>query len=124
VKALCQQSESDAPLYVICQSGSRACVAAEKLISEGHPRVHVLDGGINAAKSAGVAIVRGKGTISIERQVRIGAGVLVVGGCIAGLVLHTGFFAVPLFVGSGLIFAGVTDFCGMGLMLAKMPWNR
>jgi predicted branched-subunit amino acid permease len=86
--------------------------------------VHVIEGGTNAAKSADVPIERGKGSISIERQVRIGAGALVVVGCIAGLVVHAGFFAVPLFVGSGLVFAGVTDVCGMGMMLAKMPWNR
>lgn len=120
----CRKHGMDAPVYVLCQSGKRASAAAHKLTAEGHPHVYVVEGGTNAAKSAGVSIERGKGAISIERQVRIGAGALVVLGSIGGLVLHPGFFAVPIFVGSGLIFAGVTDICGMGAILAKMPWNR
>jgi hypothetical protein len=28
------------------------------------------------------------------------------------------------FVGAGLVFAGVTGFCGMARLLALMPWNR
>jgi Protein of unknown function (DUF2892). len=59
-----------------------------------------------------------------ERQVRIAAGALVVIGALLGLLVHSGFFAIPIFVGSGLVFAGITDTCGMGMMLARMPWNR
>lgn len=123
-QAFCQEHNPESPVYVLCQSGKRACTAAEKLIAAGHRNVHVVEGGTDAAKEAGVETLRGKGSISIERQVRIGAGALVVIGSLAGLVIHAGFFAVPLFVGCGLIFAGVTDFCGMGMILAKMPWNR
>ncbi|PXA04243.1 sulfurtransferase [Coraliomargarita sinensis] len=123
-EAFCRQYNPDTPIYVLCQSGKRASMAAEKLIAAGHQNVHVVEGGTNAAKTTGVAMNRGKGAISIERQVRIGAGALVVLGTIAGLTIHAGFLAVPLFVGSGLIFAGVTDICGMGAVLAKMPWNR
>jgi Protein of unknown function (DUF2892) len=28
------------------------------------------------------------------------------------------------FVGAGLVFAGVSDWCGMARLLALMPWNR
>jgi hypothetical protein len=28
------------------------------------------------------------------------------------------------FVGAGLVFAGVSGFCGMARLLAPMPWNR
>lgn len=122
-EALCRQHNPAKPLYILCQSGKRASMAAEKLSASGHENVYVIEGGTNAAKAVNVKIVRGKGAISIERQVRIGAGALVVAGCIAGLFIHAWFFAVPIFVGSGLVFAGVTDFCGMGILLAKMHWN-
>lgn len=118
------QHGPDTPVYLLCQSGKRASAAATKLTSTGLENVYVVEGGTNAAIDAGVAIERGKGSISIERQVRIGAGTLVVAGCVGGLLIHPGLFALPIFVGCGLIFAGVTDICGMGAVLAKMPWNR
>lgn len=115
--------EAAAPIYILCQSGKRASMAAEKFAAAGRGQVYVVEGGTNAAREAGVSIELGKGMISIERQVRIGAGALVATGCLAGLLLHPGFFAVPIFVGCGLVFAGITDICGMGVLLAKMPWN-
>ena len=123
-EAFCQKYAPDTPIYVLCQSGKRASTAAKKLIDAGHKNVHVVEGGTNAAKDADVAIERGEGTISIERQVRIAAGALVALGSVAGLVVHSVFFAVPMLVGCGLVFAGITDFCGMGMLLTKMPWNR
>ena len=62
--------------------------------------------------------------MSLERQVRIGAGSLVLLGVLLGWLVHPAFFGLSAFVGAGLVFAGVTDWCGMGLLLAKMPWNR
>ena len=62
--------------------------------------------------------------ISLERQVRIAAGSLVVLGTALGAFVHPGFLALAAFVGAGLVFAGITDTCGMGLLLARMPWNR
>ncbi|MGB1127371.1 MAG: rhodanese-like domain-containing protein [Opitutales bacterium] len=115
---------ADKPIYILCQSGKRAIIAAERLTAAGCPAPVVIEGGTDAAKTAGIDIVRGNGAISIERQVRIAAGMLVAIGSIAGLVIHAGFFILPIFVGSGLVFAGLTDTCGMGLLLAKMPWNR
>jgi hypothetical protein len=56
--------------------------------------------------------------------VRIGAGALVLTGVILGFLLNPAFFALSGFIGAGLVFAGVTDWCGMGLLLAKAPWNR
>jgi hypothetical protein len=60
----------------------------------------------------------------LERQVRIAAGLLVVLGIVLGWLVHPGCFGLSAFVGTGLIYAGVTDRCGMGLLLARMPWNR
>jgi hypothetical protein len=62
--------------------------------------------------------------ISLERQVRIVAGGLVLIGVLLGWLVHRGFFGLSAFVGAGLILAGITDFCGMGLLLAKLPWNK
>lgn len=115
---------SEAPVYILCQSGKRASMAAQKLEAAGHEQVFVVDGGTDAAIQAGLPIIRGKGCISIERQVRIAAGTLVFAGILLGLFVHQGFFGIPAFVGAGLVFAGITDTCGMGMMLAKCPWNR
>ena len=77
-----------------------------------------------ACAQAGLPLVRGKQVISLERQVRIAAGSLVLTGVILGWFVHPIFFGLSAFVGAGLVFAGVTDTCGMGLLLARMPWNR
>ena len=84
-----------------------------------------MEGGTQAWVAAGLPAVKGsKSAISIERQVRIGAGILVLTGIILGFLFHPAFFALSAFIGAGLVFAGVTDWCGMGLLLAKAPWNR
>ncbi len=67
---------------------------------------------------------RGKKVILLERQVRIAAGSLVVIGAAVGQFVHPGGFGLSAFMGAGLVFAGLTDTCGMGMMIAKMPWNR
>ena len=69
-------------------------------------------------------MVEGKKVMSLERQVRIAAGSLVVIGAVVGQFVHPGGFGLSAFIGAGLVFAGVTDTCGMGMMIAKMPWNR
>ena len=69
-------------------------------------------------------IRRGKKAISLERQVRIAAGSLVVLGAVLGGFVHIGFIGLSAFVGAGLVFAGMTDTCGMGMILARMPWNQ
>ena len=112
------------PLYVICKSGSRAAKAYEQLRAAGVEKVFSVEGGTLAWEQAGLPTVKGQKVISLERQVRIAAGALVLLGTALGWKAHRGFLGVPAFVGAGLVFAGVTDTCGMGLMLAKMPWNR
>ncbi len=111
-------------VYVICKSGQRARMAAEKLVAAGNPEVVVVDGGTDAWATAGLPVVRGQGVMSLERQVRIAAGSLVVVGVVLSFVLHPGFIGLSAFVGCGLVFAGVTDTCMMGMMLSKMPWNQ
>ena len=110
-------------IYLLCASGIRATKAAEQLRQLGLENVHVVEGGTNAWAAAGLPVIRGRKTISIERQVRIGAGTLVVIGTSLGWFVHPAFFILSAFVGAGLVFAGITDICGMAIVLAKAPWN-
>jgi rhodanese-related sulfurtransferase len=111
------------PLYVICRSGSRGKQACEKLAAAGIPVVNV-EGGTLAWDAAGLPVVRGKKAISLERQVRIVAGFLVLLGALFAMTVHPYFAGLSAFVGAGLMFAGITDTCGMALVLARMPWNQ
>lgn len=111
---------------VVCASGQRATRAAERLQKElgDTVKLAVLDGGVKAWDAAGMPLIRGKGVISLERQVRIAAGSFVLAGVLLGFFVNPAWFALSGFVGAGLVFAGVTDTCGMGLLLARMPWNN
>lgn len=111
-------------LYLLCQSGKRAASAAEALSQGQQCELVVIDGGLNALKQHGVRLEQGKGGLSLERQVRIAAGALVLLGVLLGTLVHPAGFALSAFVGAGLMFAGITDWCGMALLLARMPWNR
>ena len=115
---------AQSPAALLCAGGTRARRAAEKFLAEGIPHCLVVEGGTKAWEAAGLPVVRGQGVISIERQVRIGAGTLVLLGVLLGSWVDPFWFFLSGFVGAGLIFAGVTDWCGMGLLLAKMPWNQ
>ena len=112
------------PIYLICRSGQRATKAAEQFVAAGISEVLVVDGGTEAWEKAGLPVVRGKKAVSLERQVRIAAGTLVLTGVGLGWGVHPYFFGLSAFIGAGLVFAGVTDWCGMGMLLSKMPWNR
>ena len=83
-----------------------------------------VDGGTKAWAEAGLPVVRGQKAISLERQVRIVAGSLVLIGIVLGFLVHQSLFGLAAFAGAGLLFAGITDTCGMGLLLARMPWNQ
>lgn len=112
------------PVVLVCRSGQRARRAEEALKSAGMTNLHVLDGGMGAWMSAGMPVRRGRPRMSLERQVRIGAGTLAATGGLLALLVNPLFAAVPAFVGSGLVFAGVTDTCAMGMLLARLPYNR
>ncbi len=119
-----RNGKTDEPLYVICRSGSRGKQACEKFIAAGIENVINIEGGTVACESAGLSVVKGKKTMSLERQVRIAAGSLVVIGSVLAVTVNIYWVGLAAFVGAGLVFAGVTDTCGMGMMLAKMPWNQ
>lgn len=108
---------------LICQSGARARKAEEALRDSGLTRLHVLDGGMNAWVAAAKPARFGPRRLSLERQVRVVAGAIVaVGGALA-LAVSPWFALVPLLVGGGLVFAGITDTCAMASLLAKLPYN-
>lgn len=120
-----RDGSADQPLYVLCKSGSRAAKAVEKFHAAGFNNVLSVEGGTAAWERAGLPVVRAtKKMVSLERQVRIGAGSLVLVGVLLGWLVHPAFLALAAFVGGGLVFAGVTDWCGMSMLLAKMPWNN
>jgi rhodanese-related sulfurtransferase len=124
--------ESD--LYILCRSGQRATMAAERFIKEGMINVYVIEGGILSCEECGQKLeghliktetsLLKKYPISLERQMRITAGLLVLMGSLLGFFVEPDFLFIPAFVGAGLIFAGVTDRCGMVLLLTRMPWNK
>ncbi len=118
------QLTKDQPVYLLCRSGGRASKAEEKLSKEGLTNGVVVEGGTLAWVDAGLPVNRGvTKVISLERQVRIAAGSLVVTGVLLAIFVHPYFIGLSAFVGTGLVFAGITDWCGMGLLLAKLPWN-
>ena len=123
--ALLKQFGAGAQIYCVCQTGTRSQLAADRLRAVGFTNVANVDGGTNAWASAGFPVVRGgRSVISLERQVRISAGVMVVAGIVAGAWLHPAGYAVSAIIGAGLVFSGATNSCGMAMVLARLPWNR
>lgn len=127
--------DKDANVYVLCRSGKRAAQAADKFVLEGYRSVYVIEGGIISCEDCGHDLQGhtanantpsdpSKKPLSLERQVRIAAGAIAASGALMGLFFSPVFTLIPLFVGCGLMFAGITDRCGMALVLTKTPWNR
>lgn len=112
------------PVYLMCRSGKRGGEAQRKLSALGFADVKNVSGGIEAWKVAGLPVEKDTDAVwSLERQVRFAAGSLVVLGVLLSLISHY-FILLSAFVGAGLVFAAVTDTCGMAMALAKMPWNK
>lgn len=121
----------DGPVYFVCKSGNRSQKACEKLLAAGLKDVISVEGGTAACEAAGVPVIRGRKVMSLERQVRIAAGALVaIGAALAafGPEAPVNWQAIGAglagFVGCGLVFAGITDTCGMAMLIARMPWNQ
>jgi rhodanese-related sulfurtransferase len=112
----------EGPIGLLCQGGFRAKTACQKL--KDPTNVLIVEGGIQAWEAAALPVVHGKATISLERQVRIIAGLLVFLGVCLGSFVHPAGLFIAGFVGVGLTFAGITDTCAMAILLAKCPWNQ
>ncbi len=115
---------SHEPLYVICRSGTRSEKACEKFFSAGYTDVVNVTGGTLAWEKAGLPVVRGKKMLPLDRQVQITAGTMALAGFALGELVNSNWFLLAGFVGCGLVFAGVTGFCPLGWVIAKMPWNQ
>ena len=121
----CHELEGIAgPGLLLCQTGKRAEQAREVLVRAGIEDLIVIEGGLEAYTASGGETVMDHKRMSLERQVRVAAGFLVLLGAVPGFLIHPAFHGLSAFVGAGLIFAGITDYCGMGLLIAKMPWNK
>ena len=112
------------PLYVICRSGSRGKLACEKLVMAGCANVIHVEGGTQAWDQAGLPVVRGQKSISLERQVRIAVGAIVVVGTALGAFVSPYWLGLVAFFGAGQVYAAITETCAMGMLLARMPWNQ
>lgn len=112
------------PMVLMCRTQNRIKLVYDQFQQAGVNNCHLLEGGITAWKAAGHPIVEGQRAISLEGQVRMVAGALIVLGTILGVAVNPWFLAVPAGVGAGLFHAGYTDSCLMGTILAKLPFNR
>ena len=98
---------------------------AQRLADAASCQAYLLDGGLEAWKKAGLPVaVDARQPLEIMRQVQIAAGSLVVLGVVLGTWVAPAFYGISAFVGAGLMFAGVSGWCGMARMLALMPWNK
>ena len=113
------------PIYVMCRTGRRSAEAQKRLAQLGFQNVINVSGGIEEWRKNRLPLERDeKAPWSIERQVRFAAGALVLSGVLLSIFVHPYFIAVPGLIGLGLVITAAIDWCGMGLLIAKMPWNR
>jgi rhodanese-related sulfurtransferase len=115
---------ADNPLYLTCQAGVRAEQAAQVLREGGLDHLVLVQGGTEAWQKAGLPVKRCGTSLTLERQVQITVGSLLILKVFFGFAVHQLFFVAGAFIGAGLITAGLTRWCGMALLMARMPWNR
>jgi rhodanese-related sulfurtransferase len=117
-------SQSKQEYIVLCRTGNRSPMAANMLQQSGIHSVKVMGGGMTRWEKEKLPVIKGEGGVSLERQVRVIAGSLILLGILLARFVHTGFIALSLFVCCGLIYAGLTDNCLMGMLLMKLPYNK
>lgn len=126
---LSRLAQADLPqgaLVLVCQSGNRSAKGVQTLLQRGyaHP-VSDLEGGIPSWQQAGLPLRKLKNApLPLMRQVQIAAGSMVLLGLILSNTVAPAWILLSWFVGAGLVFAGVSGFCGMARLLALMPWNK
>jgi rhodanese-related sulfurtransferase len=120
-----QRGATDRQVYVLCQSGGRARRAIEKFQRAGFHGCVLVEGGTQAWIDAGLPVNRGESRVlPLMRQVQIAVGAVSTAGAALALAVNPKFALLPLVTGCGLLLAGLTGFCGLALVLAKMPWNK
>jgi len=124
IKGRTSEIDANKTVVCICRSGKRAAQAAGELSELGFQDIATLEGGLRAWEQAGFPVQKhARAPWALERQVRFTAGLLILAGLGLSLVWPAAI-GLSWFVGAGLVFAAVIDWCGMGLLLAKAPWNR
>lgn len=112
-------------IYIHCRSGNRSKRAIETLEQLGVQAELVnVEGGIMAWESAGLTTASTSSKLPLTQQVFVLAGSLILLGSILAFLQGMAFLLIPGFIGAGLVFAGLTGWCGMAVLLSKMPWNR
>lgn len=112
------------PLTLVCRSGKRAEQARQTLAGKGFQLLQVLPGGVQEWVNQGKPLtIKAHKPWSMERQVRVTAGSLVLAFFGIGLLTSRKFFVGAAAVGAGLVYAGVSDNCMMASLLGRMPWN-
>ena len=125
LKLYLKQHLPGTPIYVICQAGGRAAKAIEQFESAGCGDAILVEGGTQAWVDAGLPVHRGThNVLPLMRQVQIVVGSLSAVGAALALTVNRWFAVVPLLLGCGLLFAGISGTCGMALLLTRMPWNQ
>ncbi len=113
----------DEQAVLVCRSGQRATTARQAMAAAGLPNPRILQGGITAWQSAGVPVRTGRARWDLERQVRLVAGSIVLAAVLASLAFEPAKW-IAAFIGAGLTVAALTNTCAMGMLLAKLPYNR
>ncbi|MXO65485.1 DUF2892 domain-containing protein [Altererythrobacter endophyticus] len=117
--------EGDEPVIFHCRTGMRTGSNAEKLALCCNGNGYLLDGGIDRWKAEGMPVTEDRSQpLPIMRQVQITAGTLILIGVLLAAFVAPGFIWLSGFVGAGLLFAGLSGWCGMATLLSAMPWNR
>jgi rhodanese-related sulfurtransferase len=113
-------------LVIHCRSGKRSTNACEKLLAEDpNLEVYNLKGGISAWGAAGHQVATsGKFFLPLDRQVQLAIGLLLITGSVLGYLFSPAWFILTGFIGAGLTVAGLTGFCGLAMVMARMPWNQ
>lgn len=113
------------PVIFYCRSGVRTHANAARLAERTGCEAYIVEGGLDAWRKAGLPVVTDRRQpIDLQRQVQLATGSLALAGTLMGALVSPWFFVVPGIVGAGLLFAGLTGFCGMARMLMRAPWNR
>jgi rhodanese-related sulfurtransferase len=113
----------DDQIVLVCRSGARAAQAGQTLAEAGLPNVRILDGGMLAWQATDAPVNRVRLRWDLERQVRLVAGSIVLASVLGSLLLP-GLQWIAAALGAGLAVAALTSTCAMGMLLAKLPYNR
>ena len=112
-------------IYLLCQAGRRAELAADALHGKLDAELYIIEGGMEAVKKSDIPLAaQGRKVLPLDRQMRIAAGLIILLGAVLGATIHPAFYGLSAFIGAGLIFAGLTDICPLTGLIASVPWNK